>query len=969
MHSFQRIVSVAMLCMVLTSCGLPQTALATAPREVSTLQTLSFPPEFATENDTTLVPSEVGHRALDPVELAQLAWRGYVQKNPEPWPDLDPNALRFFFDCRALPWPSLKHHVVDGSDVGMRTMGVHAKLHEMLGAEKENDPAEAGTLLYLLDVTDQGPDSCLNTWLSWLDGRPDTTQKSCPLAEGMGCRNMKMLYEATGETFYRDWSLNILNSLEIFAHPYTQDGRPTATYCWNAYNVCGPYCPTTECPTGDCGYLFTGWLCYITGWNARAFSEWYEVNQDPDTLAFAVRLANRSCYTQANGNDGAFNPDGSFGGTDPANYSGAWHVHAHTFIVPGLAHLGGQLIRAGQREAGVAFITRAQNIFEFLFDASRNPDAGSWTGWLPEWLQRTMGWPGLPDCEGCCTGDALEIAVALAEAGLTDPDLAYLVDYYDAAERFFTGQLIEGTFQVSPEYQQVLRQNLTIKVQNEMPGATAEQKALEVEEQYQQALLDADRLTGQQMGHCGFPDKINHLATDLPGGSGLPAIHMMGCCASATVRGAHAIWKHTVTGDESQARVNLAVNRNSPLLTVISSLPRRGEVNILVKTAEKVLVRIPAWVSPGNVQAYKNRLECPVVWDTTGKYIVFDSVSTSDQLTVIYPLRIAEVRETINGTLYTERWRGNTITNIDPAGILLPMYQRPECGDWGYYDTDINQNCYVNLQDFPAFVASFEDLIVFVQDWLKCTDPAGLGCENLSGSGGENQDTIPAGCVLWLKADSGVISDATGVATWKDQSGNLHHASRVKGTMYHTTRTFGNGSHDVIRFNKDGFFSVLYGGSLNVQDLTVYAVVQQTGTERRGYYSNYSNAVNWGYGYHLDMEGGSTRAFTSAGTSASYSDWLISGPSAGMHYLTTQISGSTKFKRIYSDGNPLGSTAISAIAYHTTNAVSVGALGQLDINTFFFRGDIAEIIVYPSVNDTQRSAIEQYLRTKYINPK
>ncbi len=100
MISFQRIVSLAMLCILLTSCGLSPLAFAAAPRAVSTLQTLSFPPEFATENDTTLVPSEVGHRALDPVELARLAWRGYVEKNPEPWPDLDPNALRFFFDCR-----------------------------------------------------------------------------------------------------------------------------------------------------------------------------------------------------------------------------------------------------------------------------------------------------------------------------------------------------------------------------------------------------------------------------------------------------------------------------------------------------------------------------------------------------------------------------------------------------------------------------------------------------------------------------------------------------------------------------------------------------------------------------------------------------------------------------------------------------------------------------------------------------
>ncbi len=100
MHFAKSIISRVFVLAILTLCGFLQVVSATAPREVNTLEFLSYPPEFATENDTTLVPSEVGHRALDPVELARLAWRGYVEKNPEPWPDLDPNALRFFFDCR-----------------------------------------------------------------------------------------------------------------------------------------------------------------------------------------------------------------------------------------------------------------------------------------------------------------------------------------------------------------------------------------------------------------------------------------------------------------------------------------------------------------------------------------------------------------------------------------------------------------------------------------------------------------------------------------------------------------------------------------------------------------------------------------------------------------------------------------------------------------------------------------------------
>ena len=56
----------------------------TAPREITTLEYLTYSPEFVTQNETTLNPSEVGYLALDPVELSRLAWHGYVTNQPEP---------------------------------------------------------------------------------------------------------------------------------------------------------------------------------------------------------------------------------------------------------------------------------------------------------------------------------------------------------------------------------------------------------------------------------------------------------------------------------------------------------------------------------------------------------------------------------------------------------------------------------------------------------------------------------------------------------------------------------------------------------------------------------------------------------------------------------------------------------------------------------------------------------------------
>ena len=271
-------------------------------------------------------------------------------------------------------------------------------------------------------------------------------------------------------------------------------------------------------------------------------------------------------------------------------------------------------------------------------------------------------------------GDVVQTACALGAASRLDPSLASYVDYYDRAEQIFTGQLVEQTFRATPAYLKVVRECLAKRVDKDMPQASSETKSQELEKRDKQAVETAERMVGQQLGLCGISDWANELPSDLD--AELPGIHMQGCCADATIRASHAVWSETVTGNREETRVNLAFNRKSPLVDVVSCLPHRGELDVMVKTSEKVLVRVPGWAPKKQVKAYIDKQPYPVNWD--GRYVVFTNAKEGMQLTVTYPLRIAEIKEKINGKEYSEKWRGNTIVGISPPGKWIPMFKRTE---------------------------------------------------------------------------------------------------------------------------------------------------------------------------------------------------------------------------------------------------------------------------------------------------
>ena len=148
------------------SAGEAKKAQPAGPRTITTTEQLSYPPLFATSAAT-----------FDPLDLARESWKGWITKRGIPWgmmPDGRPT-LRLPFDCRALPWPSIKVHSVDGPDNNMRTLGGLALLHAMLGDEFKNDPAEAGIVGYLQWCTDP---------LSGIPYSPDSMSRGCAIGHG-----------------------------------------------------------------------------------------------------------------------------------------------------------------------------------------------------------------------------------------------------------------------------------------------------------------------------------------------------------------------------------------------------------------------------------------------------------------------------------------------------------------------------------------------------------------------------------------------------------------------------------------------------------------------------------------------------------------------------------------------------------------------------------------------------------------
>ncbi len=157
-----------------------------------------------------------------------------------------------------------------------------------------------------------------------------------------------------------------------------------------------------------------------------------------------------------------------------------------------------------------------------------------------------------------------------------------------------------------------------------------------------------------------------------PNDWGPAAMHY--CCTGNAGRTLYWIWDSILTKEDGKIQVNLLLNRASPWLDVDSHLPYEGKIELKIKDAEKVAVRIPEWTDRHRVSCKVNGQTQKFAW--SGNYVEVGDLKRDDRVSVEFPMREKTLFRVISGFPYKLTLKGNTVVEIDPKGKLHPLYLR-----------------------------------------------------------------------------------------------------------------------------------------------------------------------------------------------------------------------------------------------------------------------------------------------------
>ncbi len=149
---------------------------------------------------------------------------------------------------------------------------------------------------------------------------------------------------------------------------------------------------------------------------------------------------------------------------------------------------------------------------------------------------------------------------------------------------------------------------------------------------------------------------------------------IMHCCTGNGTRAIYYVWENILTYKDGNLDVNLLLNRVSPWVDVLSYVPYEGRVDLEIKVACNLSVRIPEWVSPAETQAKVSGVNHSLDFD--GRYARVGNVNPGDEVTLTFPIGERSGRIEIQGQSYELVWKGNEVVDIEPAGSDCPLYQR-----------------------------------------------------------------------------------------------------------------------------------------------------------------------------------------------------------------------------------------------------------------------------------------------------
>ena len=156
---------------------------------------------------------------------------------------------------------------------------------------------------------------------------------------------------------------------------------------------------------------------------------------------------------------------------------------------------------------------------------------------------------------------------------------------------------------------------------------------------------------------------------------------IMNCCVTGA-EGLHLVWDNIVTKDNRGVWVNMSINHSSRWVEVNSHRPYQGKVEVVVKEARRLHIRIPDWVSKDKVAVHLNGRPHKFEWQ--GEYVTIEGLTAGQKVVVTYPLRKVKNKITLipedssadKTESYTLNWKGDTVVSISPKGKYYPLYQR-----------------------------------------------------------------------------------------------------------------------------------------------------------------------------------------------------------------------------------------------------------------------------------------------------
>jgi len=371
-----------------------------------------------------------------------------------------------------------------------------------------------------------------------------------------------------------------------------------------------------------------GFRAAVAGWMAQGLLEYHRLLVDEEASDVAAKLMR---YVMRDSD--YFGPNGEF--TEEFPESGTIHFHAHTCQV--MAAL--QAAKATGDDELLELATRA---YDYALTQGE-----PLVGFFPEWLSVGGDSSRVESSEICEVADMIMSGVTLCHMG---------VDRWDDVDRWVRNQFAEcqltSTNWLTDGHVEPVDRGV-----RPLSGAGSDAPQAG----------STDRVGERAVGSfSGWPS-----ANDFVQGDDWSIMH---CCTGNGTRAIYHVWKSILTVDDDALRVNLLMNRASRWADVDSHVPYAGRVDVRMKQAMALSVRLPEWVEPGDSGCTVNGDARPLTFD--GRYAVVGDTAPGDVVTLTFPIgERTEVAE-IQGATYTLVLRGNEVVSIDPPGRRFPLYQR-----------------------------------------------------------------------------------------------------------------------------------------------------------------------------------------------------------------------------------------------------------------------------------------------------